>query len=201
MQTSITGLPDLTNKRFVVLGIQGSGKSVLVKYILKSYKHSIVYDVLREHQGLDRYFVERRQVVKHNEDDPAIIELNNFVNQVVIGSGQIRLFVLEEANRYCPPKPTPLPSSILDLNDFNRHDKIAWGAVARRPSQLNTDLIDLAHYLFLFELPGKHDRDYLSDIIDGLGEAVRDLPPYHFIIVEHNRKFQTHKPIPFLLGG
>lgn len=189
---------ELENKRFAIFGLQGSGKSVLVKQILTLYRPSIVYDVLKEHYGFNRYLVTNRQVIKHREDDIAILELNRFVNQVVIASHQVRLFILEEANRYCPPKPFPLPSSILDLNDFQRHEKIAFGVVARRPVQLNSDLVELAHYLFIFHLVGKNDVDYLESVAEGLGMAARSLPDYHFIIVHPNRSYEIHKPIPDL---
>lgn len=188
---------DLTNKRFCVFGLQGSGKSVLVKYILKNTRDSIVYDVLKEHAGFNRYLVSYRQVKANNAKDLAIAELNTFVNRVVVGSGKIRMFILEEANRYCPSKPVPLPASILDLNDFQRHERIAFGSVCRRPVQLNTDLVELAHYLFIFNLVGKNDTQYLESIAEGLGEAVKNLPPYHFIVVPPRRAdFEVHAPIP-----
>lgn len=188
---------DLTDKRFVILGLQGSGKSVLVKSILGLVRNSMVYDVLKEHQGFNRYLVTYRQVQKHTPQDPAIAELNTFVNRVVIGSGQIRLFILEEANRYCPSKPQPLPASILDLNDFQRHERIAFGSVARRPVQLHTDLVELAHYLFVYRLPGKNDRNYLDEIADGLGDAVLGLKDFHFVIVYPDRHYEVHAPVPY----
>lgn len=184
---------DLKAKRFCIFGLQGSGKSVLVKTILKSERASIVYDVLREHRGFNRYLVDHRQ-----RSDAAIIELNRFVNNIVSDSNQIRLFILEEANRYCPSKPTPLPDSILDLNDFQRHQGIAFGIVCRRPTQLHTDLVELAHYLFIYRLVGKNDYAYLEAIAEGLGDAARELADYHFVVVTPQRKFYEHEPVPNL---
>jgi len=188
-------LPDLSNKRFVVLGLQGSGKSVLVKSILRSYRNHLVYDVHHEHKEFNRYMVEHRQVNRNKPDDPAIVELNNLVTRIVLGTGQIRLFVLEEANRYCPNN-YPLPGSILTLNDDQRHDRIAFGIVARRAVQLHTDLVELAHYLFIFRLPGKNDRLYLEGIAETLGDCVRELPDYHFMVVGPTRDFEVHPPVP-----
>ena len=193
-------LPDITNKRFVILGLQGSGKTVLAKNFLKSVKDSIVYDIHHEYVGINRYLAEHRQVHAYKPNDPALMELNNFVSQIVINSGQIRLFVLDEANRFCPNH-RPLPSSILNLNDDQRHDRIAFGTIARRPAQLNTDLVELAHYLFIFRLPGKNDYIYLEELASGLGDAVQALQDYHFVIVNQNRRFTIHKPMPFIKGG
>ena len=188
---------DLSNKRFVIFGVQGSGKSVLLKYILSHYPAHLVYDVHHEHEGFNRYKVTYRQVDHRQKNCPAIVELNNLVNSVVLGSGQIRLFVLEEANRYCPNH-YPLPDSILVLNDDQRHDRIAFGSIARRPAQLHTDLTELAHYLFIFKLTGRNDYQFLEDTAMGLGDAVRSLPDFHFVVVPPDRsKFYVHAPVSF----
>jgi hypothetical protein len=186
---------DLTNKRFVILGLQGSGKTTQAKHILGTVKNHIVYDVHHEYQGFNRYFVENIQVRRPGDNnDPAIAELNRFVTTCVLGPGLIRLFVLDEANRYCPNK-YPLPSSILTLNDDNRHDRIAFGAVARRAAQLNTDLIELAHYLFIYRLVGKNDWAFLESQSEGLGDAVRTLPDFHYCLVHPDRHFEVCKPV------
>lgn len=187
----------LRDKGFAIFGQRGTGKSILVKEILSHERQHIVYDVMREHRGFNRYIPTWRQVIKHNAKDPAIIELNTFVNRVVLRSKQIRLFILEEANRFCPPKPTRLPSSILDVNDFCRHERLSWGIVARRPVQVHTDLVELAHYLFIFRLVGKNDIEYLETIAEGLGEAVKKLPEYHFVIAAPDRSFEVHSPVPY----
>jgi hypothetical protein len=188
-------LPDITNKRFCVFGLQGSGKSVLVKSLLTYEPNHMVYDVLNEHWGFNRYIATHRQIKLQRPDDPGIKELNTFVNRVILGTGRIRLFILEEANRYCPPKPQSLPSSILDLNDFQRHERIAFGIVCRRPTQLHSDLVELAHFLFIFQLSGKNDVSYLESLQEGLGEAVKALKPYQFVIVDSGRKFTVHEPV------
>lgn len=189
-------LPDISNKRFVILGLQGSGKTVLARFFLKTIKNSIVYDVHHEYNGFNRYLAEHRQVDRRAKNDPGIIELNTFVKIVVQESGNIRLFILDEANRFCPNK-YPLPASILGLNDDNRHDRIAFGTVARRAAQLHTDLVELAHYMFIFRLAGKNDIQYLEDVAVGLGETVKGLEDFHFVIVDPNRRFKVHEPMPY----
>ncbi len=189
-------LPDISNKRFVILGLQGSGKTVLARFFLKAIKNSIVYDVHHEYAGFNRYLAEHRQVDRRAKNDPGIIELNTFVKIVVQDSGNIRLFILDEANRFCPNK-YPLPSSIITLNDDNRHDRIAFGTVARRAAQLHTDLVELAHYMFIFRLAGKNDIQYLEDVALGLGETVKGLKDFHFVIVDPNRRFKVHSPMPY----
>lgn len=194
-------LPDINGKRFVIFGLQGSGKTVLARILLKTVKDSLVYDVHHEYPGFTRYLVQYKQVQTHKPDDPAIWELNNLVNRIVIGSGKIRLFVMDEANRYCPNH-YPLPSSILQLNDDQRHDRIGFGSIARRPAQLNTDLVELAHYLFIFRLTGRNDYKFLEDIAVGLGDGVKALEDHHFMIVDPGRRFTEHPPVECnVMGG
>ena len=182
-------LPNITNKRFVTFGLQGSGKTELNKQLLRTIKPSLVYDIHHEYTGgFNRYLAAFKQVHRNRPDDPAINELNWCVEKVVLQPGRVRLFVLDEANRFCPNH-YPLPSSILTLNDDQRHDKIAFGSIARRPAQLNTDLTELAHYLFIFRLTGRNDYTTLEDIASGMGDMVRELKDYEFVIVSPNPYF------------
>ena len=104
------------------------------------------------------------------------------------------MFGIDECNRYCPNR-KPLPDQVGVLNDFNRHYRIATGYIARRPTQLNTDLIELSHYLVFFRLMGKNDYRYMEDIADGLGDAVRALPKFHYVLVDEARDYQVCKPV------
>jgi len=186
-------LPDLENKRFCIFGLQGSGKTELAKAIMKGVRVNtyLVYDVHHEYTGFTRYLASTRQVDRRNNNDPGVIELNNIIDRV---KSRIRLFVLDEANRFCPNH-YPLPASILVLNDDQRHDKIAVGFVARRPVQLHTDLVELAHYLFIFRLTGRNDYKFLEDTAEGLGDQVKALKDYEFVIVDPGRRFAVHPPL------
>jgi hypothetical protein len=183
-------IPNIVDKRFVILGLQGTGKTYLAKHLLGQMPASIAYDVMHEYQGFNRYIVKYRQYGQE-----AVDELNMFVSKVVIGSKKIKLFILDEANRFCPAKPHPLPDSILELNDWQRHYHVTFGAICRRPTQLHSDLIELAHYVFIFQLKGKNDLIYLDAIAGGLGDKVLALPQYHFVILQPNHEYQVHAPI------
>lgn len=187
-------LPAISNKRCAIFGLQGSGKTELAKVLARSIGAHLVYDVHHEYNGLNRYLVGHKRVDPRNKNDHGLAELNNVVDTIVLKSGQIRLFILDEGNRYCPNH-YPLPASILVLNDDNRHDRIGFIVIARRPAQLNTDLTELAHYLFIFNLAGRNDFNFLEDTAEGLGEAVKKLKPFWFVIVHPDRHYEVHPPI------
>jgi len=175
---------DLQNKRFVIFGLQGSGKTVLAKYICRGFTKHFIYDTMHEYQGFNRY------IPKFQGTAQAQRELNTVINQVIIPN-KPHIFVIDEANRYCPPKPAPLPEAVSKLNDWQRHYGIAFGCIARRPTQLHSDLTELAHYMFIFCLKGKNDQFYLNSIVSGLGDAVAGLQGHDFVMVDEHRNYQV----------
>lgn len=185
---------DLKNKRFIILGLPGSGKTELAKSIARSVSRDdcLVYDPLGGDPDHVDWVGFRRYVP---DDRESAEELNECVKTLVI-KRRPALFLVDEANKYIKPKPHPLPSAIADLNDLSRHWGIAWGLIARRPVQFHPDVVELAHYLFVFSLRGRNDRQYLNDLHEGMGNAVATLPPFHFVVSEGGRRFFVHAPVP-----
>lgn len=179
---------DLSSKGFCIFGLPDSGKSTLANSILTPYgSNAFIYDTLGEYsdEPYDSY-------IPNDRNDAAELEL---VTRSIMASRRYSLFIIDETNRFCPSKPVPLPSAIADLNDFRAHYGLAVGYIARRPVQLNQDLTELAHYLFIFQLDGKNDVHYLNDLKDGLGDAVTNLNPYHFILYHKGSDFEVYSPI------
>ena len=176
---------NLTNKGWVVFGTRGGGKSWLVKHILDSTPSHLVYDPLNEHAGYRQYIP---------TDRASTTELSEMIAGMVI-PWKPALFVIDEANRYIQPKPTRLPPGVADLNDFARHWGISTGFVARRPTQFHTDIVELAHYLFVFNLNGKNDYAYFEGLYRGFGDAVRALQPHQFAMLREGSELTVHHPI------
>ena len=183
---------DLSNKAFCVFGLRGSGKSYFMHYLAARVgAKCLVFDTLGEIKG-DITFDVISPANRYNAG-----ELEVICRWVMAGAGgrKYTMFCIDEANRFCPPKPTPLPQAVADLNDWQRHERITTGYIARRPVQLNQDLIELAEYLFVFNLKGKSDVGYLESISAGLGEAVFSLAPWHFVCVDPNRNYTVYPPV------
>jgi len=176
---------NLANKSWAVFGLRGSGKTELVKQILRSNPDHLVYDPMDDYEGFRRY---------RPADRESIQELDDFVRGMVIPR-KPSLCVIDEANKYIQPKPTRLPPGIADLNDFARHWGVSCGYVARRPVQFHTDIVELANFVFFFNLPGKNDYAYMEGLHQGLGDKVRGLAKYHFVILEEGRAMTVHGPV------
>jgi len=180
---------DLHRKTFVIFGLRGTGKSTLSNHIANNFKSKcLVYDTLNEVSEAAKYdaYVPK---VRNN-----VAELELLITNVK-NSRQYELLLIDEANRYAPSKPAPLPPEVADVNDQCRHYNLSLGYIARRPCQLNQDLTELSDYMFIYHLKGKADIAYLRNISQGLETAVLDLPPYHFVMVKPDRSFTTMKPI------
>ena len=176
---------DLAGQGFCIFGLKGSGKSWLTKHIMDSNPDHVIYDPLKEHEGYNQYLPTNRESVP---------ELEKFIQGIVIPR-KPSLFIIDEANRYIVPKPSPLPSGVSELNDFNRHWGISVGYVARRPVQFHTDVVELANWVFFFGLHGKNDYRYMESLYAGLGDAVRNLEEYGFISLHNGKEMMLHSPV------
>ena len=182
---------ELTRKTWCVFGYKESGKSILAKTIAARYgSKALYYDVLHEVPETAAFHAYQPKN-RHN-----VQELESIIKLVKNGK-QYRMFIIDEANRYCPPKPRVLPDGVADMNDWCRHPQynLSVGYIARRPVQINTDLVEIADYLFIFQLGGKNDLQYLNDLRSGLGDAVLNLPPHHFALVYPNRTWKIFNPV------
>ncbi len=189
---------DLTGKSWAEFGLKGSGKSTLTDNILTAYgTDALYYDTANESPKESNYYVYRP------DSAYSVAELETVINAIkpaALPDGgykvpKYKLFVIDEANRTCPSKPAPLPPAVADLNDQCRHYVISVGYIARRPSQLNQDLTELADYLFIFRLTGKNDIAYLNNTVTGLGDAVQRLAPFEFVTVYPDRHYSITPPV------
>jgi len=155
-------------KRIAVLGLQGSGKTTLVKRLIRGSAHSVL-DPLHEYGS--QYNV-------------GSYDVEQFFRNVR-NSGP-RIVVLEEASRYLGKK-SPSKAGLTYM-DEHRHLDQHVVVVCRRPSQLHPDVIELANFLVVFNLPGANDKSLLEAMALGLGEVVRDLREYDFVVVDERRR-------------
>lgn len=184
---------NLKSKRLCIFGLPGEGKSNLLAFIAAKYgSRAFIYDTMHEYPTNQPFDVYRPS------DRYSVPELEKIL-KLVIKKKRYTLVALDEANRFAPSKPAPLPATLAEINDCCRHVEYnnmtpVW--IARRPTQLNQDLTELAHYLIIFNLKGKNDIDYLESFAAGLGETTFNLKPYHFVVVNQRREFKVYSPVP-----
>lgn len=181
---------DVVNKRILILGPPGLGKTNLARYFLSLQPNHIVYDPLAEdYEGFDRYVP---------EDKYSRQEFERCVMDIVIPQNP-KLFIVDEGNRYIESM-KPLPEGIRELNDWGRHMGTTWGVIARRPVQLHVDLHEMAQLYFIFRMVGKNDKLWLDGRAAGLGSVVSRLETHQFVVLHNTGDWFIHDPVKDMTG-
>lgn len=178
---------EVIGKRVAIYGMNGTGKTTfLQRVLLPLYPRSVVFDIKRDYEGFHRFIPKTMDYGPEMEKD-----FNAFVDHL-IKEKKYNVCAVDEVNRIAPNK-MRMPKGLRYLNDFNgvHHENIGLITIARRPSQVNTDLTALAHTIICFSLDGKQDKQYLEGIAAGLGEAVASLKIYEFVVYNRLEKDLT----------
>lgn len=189
---------NIEGQQIVVTGHRGAGKSTFVQTLIDAGPPALVIDTNREHTGYNRYLPEYRRGEEGKAEIDGVVERAVMNNDPERRPGHI---VIEEANRYVPNRGT-IPPAVGELVDLGRHyetavsDGITVTYVTRRPSQLDTDVMELADYLVVYRSRGKNDKKRLNQEADGLGDAAGALDDYHYILVRPDRSYDEMNPVP-----
>ena len=186
----------LKGKAITIVGLKGSGKTVFLKHLLNAFPKHLIVDPMLEYKGYRRYIPQNRSY-----SDGAVEEIDMVASMLVVPSkgskAKVDFFAVDEANRYFPSR-HPLPPTIQDINDLQRHWDLTSAFIARRPTQINTDIVELSNYIIVYNLAGKNDIQYLNDLSNGLGDAVLQMPKYHFMFVDERRQYKMLSPVPMV---
>ena len=177
---------DLKGKRVCVMGLQGSGKSYLSKYILKNYKKVFIIDPMDEYNLIDRDKNRVRIVIKDDIIPDIVYD--------TIENTNLDLLVVDEISRFAPSRKAR-NKRLRDYADACRHLGTTFIGIARRPGQVYTDYTELAHYLFIFRLRGKNDGIWLANQASDLPTTVHGLKQYEFVCVYPNRTYEVYPPV------
>jgi hypothetical protein len=191
---------DFDNKKIGIFGLQGSGKTYFIKSYLESTSRTyFIYDLGAEFGGLrnKKHIV---YVPQFRQGDAARQEANKILSEFyfpLAEKNKVNGLIVDEVSLIAPNK-KPLPDALFTVNERNRHigKGQAFIFAARRPSQINTDMVEIAHNIIIFNLAGKNDRQYLNAVREGAGDASVDmLLPYHFLVLDETRQMKIYKPV------
>lgn len=184
----------LLGRHTAVFGLKGQGKSNWIQWVVhehEAYRNTLVYDVCREHEVLDRYLPEFRSGKK------ARAELGNVVSSFITNNHRsLRpdLFVIEEASRVAP-NGGGSPDELMDLVDLARHYGTGVMLCARRPAKIDTSLVEMADNIIVFNLRGKNDVSRLNAESPGAGDAAKELGEYEYLRIDRGREWTKHSPV------
>ena len=177
---------DLKSKRVCIIGLQGSGKSYLSKYLLKNFRKVFIIDPMDEYGLIDRDKNRVRIVVK-DETIPDVV-------YDAIENTNLDMLIVDEISRFAPSRKAH-NKRLRDYADACRHLQTTFIGIARRPGQVFTDYVELAHYLFIFRLRGKNDGIWLANQAEGLPSTVHGLKQYEFVCLYPDRNYEVFPPV------
>ena len=179
---------DLTGKRICVVGLQGSGKSYLTKYLLERYKRVFVIDPMDEYQIIDKDKNRVRVVLKEEVIPDIVFD--------TIENTHLDMLIVDELSRFAPSRRS-INSRLKNFADVCRHPPTptTFVGIARRPGQVFTDYVELAHYIFIFRLRGRNDSIWLANQAIDLPTTVHGLKQYEFVCLDPDRSFKVMPPV------
>lgn len=183
----------IKDRQTAVFGMKREGKSNWLQWLLShsGYQSHLVYDQTREHDALNRY------LPTHKRGSEATQELGEVTRRMVVENDRERrpeIYAVEEMSRFCSPN-SPPPEAVYDLIDQPAHYGVGTIFVARRPAQVHTDILELATNVVIFYLGGDNDHKKLNSHLSGLGDTVRELGRYEYVVVQ-GRDYEVHSPVP-----
>lgn len=187
---------DLKGQQWLTLGVKGAGKSYFTDSLMQRASGKVViFDPMDEYSDKRGIY---RIVPSEKRGEEAIEQLRETIEFIETNQDEISYFVVDEISRF-HQKGGILDDALGQLLDLNRHMDIGIGFIARRPTQVHTDIREMADYLFLFGLRGANDQKMLNEISSGLEssmtEMIEEYPAHSFITVYPSRKYEIMEPI------
>jgi len=165
---------EIKNKKIVISGIQGSGKTTLAKNIARRFRTAVYTP--------HRYEWQNENVVIFKFDD-FVSDFGFFCSKVkeFAKEKKIDCFIVDEFDLLVKNF-FSVNSEFFDLWVNHRHYGLTIVVVTRRLQDLTTRIYNTAEFLCLFKIESPQVRELLNKVSDGLGDAVQKLDYFEFIV-------------------
>lgn len=183
-------ITDRANPHVTVFGTKRSGKTNWVKWFLKDRPNHVIVDPVREFPT-EHYNVYRPESTRGSD---AVNELDMVLDK--LDYNNLDWLAIDESNRYVR-KGGQLVGPVGDLVDMNRHKGGGLGIifVARRPSQIHTDVRELSDYVLAFNLAGRQDLKALDKMAEGGSKAMNQIGQFEAVMFDPSRNFKVMKKV------
>ena len=156
----------------VIIGHSGSGKTTLLAYILQhqvKFSPVFIVDTANQLSYVPSYNYTGATKCKHERKGQHCLKLHTefqletFISKLNKKSGKF-FIVVDEIDRFTTPY-SLTPEVKLWLEEGRNFDRGGIFTV-RRVGFLNKSILGNAHYLYLFKVNNKRDREYLGSLVD-----------------------------------
>jgi len=176
-----------SNSIVTILGRKGSGKTTLVREIVREHRRVVILDYIGEY-GADcgarvvaGFSASIHALVAASRERAFRLSLRMLDEETlaalpVAWELEDYLLVVEEASAYCSP--SQLPPEIARIVKFGRHQRISQVYVAQRPSMLHRHVTSQSDLIVSFHQHEPIDVRYLSAIAGEEAKCVQELGDY-----------------------
>ena len=164
----------------VITGLPGSGKTYLIqrKIIPECRKPVLIVDPNKEYLPRQKDGV---HVYRLESYDNAEYEIEEIIRRISEGELHVKTLIVDESNVVFS-KLNLLPNTKRLVNTLRHHD-IDLFVVARRPTDINITMSELARDRYVFRTAGVNDIKRLNEIVQGLGYDAATLKKWYFLRV------------------
>ena len=173
---------DLTKKKMIIAGIQGSGKTFLAKSLSKPYKVMVYTPYFEEWKNEDVILVQHKDFV---------LDYPFWCSQAIKFSKakKINLFITDDADilfKHHFDTSQELRQMVIGHKHFN----LSLIFVTRRLQDIPTRIYGTMEYFALFTIEEPNTIRKLNEIYEGLGDMTKNLPyqSYQFVLKEIGKK-------------
>ena len=190
--------------RLTVIGLQGSGKTYLVKKaILDKEPQHLVIDPNDEYDGYTRY------VPRFTDDYEKLTqEIKLVVKKLVLPNcwsleqmektgkdkpKRLKLLVIDEADLIAPAR-TNINSALRNLIVKSRHLRLDIVFISRRPTDLNAYIMDTSDKLVVFKQVGYNALKTLRALKLDSDKAIKqlDYAKHEFLLFDVDREYRKY---------
>lgn len=148
---------DLTGKKIGIFGIQGSGKTILARKLIRSFRKPIVYEVNPDFRN------DNCMIYKPANLTPALLDaFCGKVKQLALKK-KCDCFVIDEFDMFCQGN-LSIPPNLNDLVLNHRHYGLAIIFISRRLQDIPAKIVESCHHLFVFKIEGLNAVQRLKGI-------------------------------------
>jgi len=171
---------DLTFKKIGIFGIQGSGKTILARKLIRTFRKPIVYEVNPDFR--------QDNCMIYKPKDLTLATLDNFcakVKQLALKK-KCDCFIIDEFDMFCQGQMS-LPTNLNDLVMNHRHYGLAMIFISRRLQDIPAKIVESCHHLFVFKIEGFNALQRLKSVHPDFEQAMS--------LLDYNKHNFVHKEL------
>lgn len=188
-----------------IVGRKGSGKSELLRKVIRSVRRVVILDYLGEYGDevdaeitYGRADAVRALVELEREKNFVLscreLDLEETLDVLYVARHLRRAWIMvEEASWICSPN--SMPEEVAWLVRYGRHQELSQIYVAQRPAMLHLDIRSQSDLVVSFEQNADRDVEALRDYLGDDADRVRTLPAYHVVCGPERGLARAPRPI------